>query len=272
MAKNLLHCSFKSFVSLGKDEITDLITHLELKDLVPIKYGLSATRPKFEYNSLSKSDVAEVCISQGRIAIKGKVFVIELSVSEYFAKPLLQTLKIEVSKKTDLTFITTLVNDLFAMLRACYAFVDLNYNGDTYTSGRSIEDCLGGFSWVNIFGKPYIDLWGRDKFLNAPAFEVRDYDDFITVMIQETPFHTSKEVQAKSSELKRYFGLDCFYKFYLEKRKTSFNSIKEIIEYDLDNKKSIRYLAPDFHRYYNYQSNSKCMFLVQKEVLDKLDN
>ncbi|MEW6128675.1 MAG: hypothetical protein AB1757_16670 [Acidobacteriota bacterium] len=41
---------------------------------------------------------------------------------------------------------------------------------------------LAGIYWVNLFGKPYIDFFGRGKLLNSPCYEVREIKEGLIIL------------------------------------------------------------------------------------------
>lgn len=44
--------------------------------------------------------------------------------------------------------------------------------------------------WMAFFGKPYIELFGRDKLLNAPCYSTKSIgDNIIALQMTESPFH-----------------------------------------------------------------------------------
>jgi hypothetical protein len=261
---------FESFVTMNKDEIVDLLEYIESIDLLPLKYGFSSYRPKYEYNSERKMDVADLCYKEGSTSIKGKEFLIEFGVSETYAKPYLHTFKIKTSSKVNPQRLVDIGVKLCSILKACYGFAHLSNDYDWGTPGRSIEDCIFGFSWLNIFGKPYIDLWQKERILKAPAI-ISTCDDFVIIMLSQTPFTEIEELRKKNDELKTYFGFKYFYNKRFENQKTSFKSVQEISEYHKMLDEKADYLAPDFHKYYDYHSNNKSLFAVQKGVMHLSD-
>jgi hypothetical protein len=269
MAKERLYFLFDSFVVLTKDEIENLLWYLEDLGFKPTKYGQSSTRPKYEYNSQSKKDVSNLCYEIGYISVKGKDFVLEISAKETYRKPLKQLFEIAVTKKIDPDSMKEIAITMCKMLKAGYAYVSLRSHKIGYTPGRSIENCLFGFSWLNIFGQPYIDMWGEEVLLSAPADETQN-KDYIAIRLSESPLVPAQNIIEKNNELKSYFGEKYFFDYDFEHRQTTFKSIPEIAEYERITLDLVNYIAPDFHRYYNYSNNDSTFYALQKGLAKEI--
>ena len=254
MPINWMHYQFDPFIDLNAEGIVDICKYLEIIGLMPLKYGFSSTRPKYLYDNTRRDDVVKLCLDEGLTSIKGNDYIVEVAVSEQYIKPYIQSLKLRLSKRTDADYLIGLGVDLFRLFKSCQANAYFNWNSDSFMSGRSIEDCYPGFSWLNILGKPYIDMWGRDKIKEAPVHRVNEYDDIIVLIISEDPSLDSVSVKAKSNDLKEYFGHEYFYDSTIEHRKTVFKSISEIGKYKNETDRLVHYVAPDFHGYYHYRS------------------
>lgn len=63
--------------------------------------------------------------------------------------------------------------------------------------------------WLNIFGKPYIELFGREKLLNTPCYKAYELsEDIIIIQLTESVFEDiPDEVRLK---VKEYLGKDAF--------------------------------------------------------------
>jgi len=63
--------------------------------------------------------------------------------------------------------------------------------------------------WIEYFGRPYIDLFGREKLLAAPCYNAREVnEDRIALQLTESPFFPIPE--STRSELKNYLGHRAF--------------------------------------------------------------
>ncbi|NOU74269.1 hypothetical protein GC098_23215 [Paenibacillus sp. LMG 31458] len=80
--------------------------------------------------------------------------------------------------------------------------------------------------WINLFGKPYIELFGRDKLLSAPCYHVEELNkDVIALQLTENPFEPIPEEDRRL--VKQHLGEEAFvsdgftYRYYeIEKKKT----------------------------------------------------
>jgi hypothetical protein len=48
-----------------------------------------------------------------------------------------------------------------------------------------IEKCLPDLFWLNVFGRPYIELFGRERMLSTPATQVRELTNGLTLRVTE---------------------------------------------------------------------------------------
>jgi hypothetical protein len=259
-----MHFVFRSFVVLTRDEIVDLLCHLESMGFSPKKYGQSSARPKHEYNPQMREDVAELCYDVGYISVKGDRFTLQISARDGYRKPLLHSLDMKLPKRADSDMLANVATTLFRLSKSCYSYVTLRTHKARYTPGRSIENCLFGFSWLNLFGQPYIDMWGEEKVLSAPAI-ITQHDDHIAIKLSASPLAPDHAIKEKSKELQLYFGEKYFYDREFENRQMVFKSIQEADEYSTITLDLANYLAPDFHRYYNYHNDDTSFYAVQKK-------
>lgn len=270
MKTNRLRAVFKSFVSLGTADLLRLFDSLEHSDIAPEYYYL-VSRRKQAYQLSDRDSIIERCIENGNFVLKSATSQLEIGVASHYARPYTQTLSIRVKQKTNIDQTTLTLASIFELLNACYAYSYVNNTVTGWTPGRDIENCLPHFSWLNFFGKPYIDEWGVRTIANAPAI-VRFFKDdaFASITLSEDSYMPFEEIMRKSVELEKYFGLDYFFKDELEFQKTTFRSIQEIQEYDDYTRRSITHSAPDFHKYHDYRSNRERMFLLEKGILNGL--
>ncbi|WP_027621702.1 hypothetical protein [Acetivibrio clariflavus] len=63
--------------------------------------------------------------------------------------------------------------------------------------------------WMNFFGKPYIDLFGRDKLLSAPAYKVESIGDKV-IAIQTTNNIFEPIPNDVREKIKRHLGENAF--------------------------------------------------------------
>jgi len=68
---------------------------------------------------------------------------------------------------------------------------------------------LPNVPWLILFGKPYVEMFGREKILRAPFVKIDELScGLIAGRLTSTPFEPlSEEVRAP---IREYFGPDCF--------------------------------------------------------------
>jgi hypothetical protein len=52
--------------------------------------------------------------------------------------------------------------------------------------GANITYATPGLYWLNFFGRPYLDLIGRERLLSAPAYEVTPIDDGVLIALDSS--------------------------------------------------------------------------------------
>lgn len=73
---------------------------------------------------------------------------------------------------------------------------------------------IPNLAWGMLFGKPYIEMMGLEKLLNAPAFLVEKWHDGVYIQITENIEDTYKnyeEFDKKRMQIKEYFGRQYFF-------------------------------------------------------------
>jgi len=67
--------------------------------------------------------------------------------------------------------------------------------------------------WLNIFGKPYVDLIGRDKLLSSPAHKSMETSSgIVAIQISETPLDYGKtEYAMRCEHVKEHIGREYFF-------------------------------------------------------------
>lgn len=74
---------------------------------------------------------------------------------------------------------------------------------------------LPGLCWVTIFGAPYVELFGRDRLLQSPAYVVREIDDgHVYIQLSEDIADLTEryvEVDAVREKIKRHLDCNAFF-------------------------------------------------------------
>jgi len=72
-------------------------------------------------------------------------------------------------------------------------------------------EALTDVFWLNYFGRPYVDLFGRETLLGAPALWVRDLAEGVALSIAETPWESSAPAALRRArDIKKALGADAF--------------------------------------------------------------
>jgi hypothetical protein len=77
--------------------------------------------------------------------------------------------------------------------------------------GASITHAIPGLYWLSFFGRPYVDLMGRERLLSAPAYEAKSVDDGVLVALDasadawETAVYREREQAVIEHLGKQYF-------------------------------------------------------------------
>jgi hypothetical protein len=90
------------------------------------------------------------------------------------------------------------------------------YGGDLMLTTKTLRNWLPEMPWAVVFGSAYIQMFGKEKLLNTPAFKVEEIGDEI-VYIQLTPnmedIHEQYEkVMQARTNAKKHLGEECFFK------------------------------------------------------------
>lgn len=77
---------------------------------------------------------------------------------------------------------------------------------------KTIGDGLAYPRWKTWFGKPYIDLIGKDKIMDAPCLYMKEYKNSILVCLYENPadWNTEKNL-SMVDQFKQHLGEDYFF-------------------------------------------------------------
>lgn len=242
----------KGFVRLGTEKkCRDLIDVLTRHNMQPLKYGTSE-RPRKQF--CTEDFVAfwvdmEKRQGLGIPFIKGNDF--HVSISWGGAKPYHAFIIVSNKIFPDINELIRFTKDFYYWNDACYGYAKLykKYSKDMSTPGLSLRDCLGGITWANLFGKPYVDMWGIEKLLKAPTWRTERLDDggflLITTESPTTDRETAEEAEEK---LKLYLGEKYFYQQPLTEERLSFEGL---VRKMADPPRVIGYAAPDFGKYYD---------------------
>jgi hypothetical protein len=77
-----------------------------------------------------------------------------------------------------------------------------------------LKKYIPNIAWGMFFGKPYIEMMGLEKLLNAPAFLVEKWHDGVYIQVTENiedTFLNYEEFDRKRTLVKEYLGLQYFF-------------------------------------------------------------
>jgi len=111
--------------------------------------------------------------------------------------------------------------------------------GVNYTPGYSFDKCIGGITWMTLFGLPYVSMFGKETIETAPCMVEEFAENCFMLLTSKEPREPDEEILERQQKVKLHLGEDAFYK----------GNIDEITP---ENKKII-YRAPDLSGYWKKQ-------------------
>jgi len=112
---------------------------------------------------------------------------------------------------------------MFDLLRPPYAYVccESDYRAKNVIDNENLHAAVGidlqkylpGIYWANFFGPRYIDFFGEDQLLSAPAHDVQWIDDAgILLLLSDSPFdYAETEVRKREDAVVDHLGRDAFF-------------------------------------------------------------
>lgn len=114
-----------------------------------------------------------------------------------------------VSTDTDVKRLVSLAKRLFVWCNGVYGYVRHESNS-VYTPGLDYKTCLGGITWLNLFGKPYVDMFGRDVILTAPCKVEEFAENCFMLSTAGKPGRVNLELLEVQEKVKSHLGEDAF--------------------------------------------------------------
>jgi hypothetical protein len=114
-----------------------------------------------------------------------------------------------------LTLLTPTELDLGLASRAVLALDKRRTKFSFFISSKDLQNRVPDLFWVTVFGEPYVEMFGRERLLSAPAYETQLLTSGI-VMLQLSEVLTDVEndpskVNATRSRIKTHLGQDAFF-------------------------------------------------------------
>ena len=79
-----------------------------------------------------------------------------------------------------------------------------------YTPGLDYRTCLGGITWMNLFGKPYVKMFGRDVIETAPCKVEEFAENCFMLLTEKKPIRANPELLEIQERVKNHLGKDAF--------------------------------------------------------------
>ncbi len=117
-----------------------------------------------------------------------------------------------------------------------------------YIPGINYKTCLGGITWLSLFGEPYVEMFGRDALRTAPCSVEEFAENCFLLLTSDMPMIPTDEILKRQQMVREHLGSDAF--FRQEEKENFFREYtdKEILE-GKDVLSSEGYRHPDFAKY-----------------------
>lgn len=91
-----------------------------------------------------------------------------------------------------------------------------HYDPQRETSAKSgapgPPECLTDLYWLNFLGEPYVEFFGLERLLKAPAHQVKSLGNGLLLLASTKPFDFgTRDVRSRVEKLKDYLGHDAFF-------------------------------------------------------------
>lgn len=116
--------------------------------------------------------------------------------------------KLLVSNKANDALIA-LAKKLFIWSKGVYGYISHDSN-TIYAPGFSYNTCIGGITWVNLFGKPYVNMFKRRVMESAPCKVEEFAEDCFMLLTAEKPIRANPELLEIQERVKDHLGTDAF--------------------------------------------------------------
>lgn len=114
-----------------------------------------------------------------------------------------------ISTVKDIEILISIVKKVFLWCNGVYGNVR-HASNSIYTPGLDYKTCLGGITWINLFGKPYVDMFGRDVILTAPCKVEEFADNCFILSTAEKPIRVNPDLLEVQERVKNHLGKDAF--------------------------------------------------------------
>jgi hypothetical protein len=143
-----------------------------------------------------------------------------------------------------------MAKEIFIWSNAVYGYgYHSSQRGIHYTPGISYRTCIGGITWMAIFGPPYVEMFGREVLQSAPCIVDEFSADRFMLLTSKEPREPDQEILDIQQKVQKHLGTDAF--FRQEDKKQLFGrtfTMEEIIA-GKDELSIEGYRHPDFSKH-----------------------
>lgn len=103
-----------------------------------------------------------------------------------------------------------LSKNLFLLINGVYGFSCFVKD---YLSNLLVLDfrvCLGGISWLTLFGAPYVDMFGKEVLKTAPCLAEEFAENNFVLLASELPVPIKPALIRKQTKIKKHLGMEAF--------------------------------------------------------------
>jgi hypothetical protein len=142
-----------------------------------------------------------------------------------------------------------LIKKLFIAINGFYGYCyHPSQRGVHYTPGLNYETCIGGITWMALFGPPYVDMFGIEVLKSTPCWVEEFAKDRFILLTSEEPMETTPEILERQELVKKHLGEEVFFRHDEEAKRPKIYTIEEMMAgKDLPNKEGYRH--PDFSKF-----------------------
>lgn len=104
---------------------------------------------------------------------------------------------------------TTFAKKVFIWCNGVYGYTTHDLSS-IYSPGLDYKTCLGGITWMNLFGKPYVKMFGREVIETAPCKVEEFAEDCFMLLTAEEPIRANPELLQIQEKVKNHLGKGAF--------------------------------------------------------------
>mgnify|MGYP000901113154 FL=1 len=102
-----------------------------------------------------------------------------------------------------------LSKELFIWCNGVYGYTN-HHSNSIYTPGLDYKTCLGGITWMTLFGKPYVRMFRKEVIESAPCKVEEFADNRFMLLTAEEPIMVNPALLEIQQRVKIHLGEDAF--------------------------------------------------------------